>query len=60
MLMLNNKPIVRLTQSAQQQVEQGESSQRDETREGSVRPGHDGETHCEFFLFSLDTYLNNQ
>jgi hypothetical protein len=50
-VMLNNKPIVRLTRSAQRQVERGESSQRDETREGSVRPGHDGETPREFFFF---------
>ena len=49
--------IVRVTRAAQRKLE---PSQKDETREGSVRPGHDGETPRECFPLSLNSYLRGQ
>ena len=49
--------IVRVTRAAQRKLE---PSRKDETREGSVRPGHDGETPRECFPLSLNSYLRGQ
>ena len=49
--------IVRVTRATQRKLE---PSDRDNTREGSVRPGHDGETPRECFPSSLNSYLMDQ
>ena len=46
--------IIRVTCTTQQNLE---PSYRDNTQEGSVRPGHDGETPGERFPSSLNSYL---
>lgn len=38
------RAVVRVTRATQKKSDRGESSQGGDTREGSVRPGHDGET----------------
>ena len=47
------KAIVRVTRANQRKQETGGFSKGDDTREGSVRPGHDGETPHKSFILSL-------
>ena len=47
------KAIVQVTRATQRMVDTGGSSKGDETREGSVRPVHDGETPRKSFISCL-------